>query len=350
VEDVASALENPRAAGLPEPLVDPALIRPGGPPPDGIPALDEPSFSPAGAVDWLDVQEPVLSLTVGGQTRAYPVQVLIWHEIVNDTIGGVPVAVTYCPLCNTAIAVERDVAGRVLTFGTSGKLYNSALVMYDRQTRSLWPQFESSAVAGALTGTKLKTLPVQTISWRDWRAAHPDGLVLDRNTGHQRDYGANPYTGYDEPDEQPFAFAGDTDTRLAPKARIVAFEPGEAVGPLAVTYERLRRDRVVRVREGAQPVTVWFKPGLNSALDTAQIADGKQVGAVEAYVPVWQDRALTFRPDGDEFVDPQTGSTWDILGRAVAGPAAGAQLTPVTHTDTFWFAWAAFHPDTEIVR
>jgi len=137
----------------------------------------------------------VLSLTLGTETRAYPVQVLIWHEIVNDTVAGTPVAVTYCPLCNSALAFDRRVAGRVVSFGTSGRLYQSDLVMYDRQTESLWPQLELRAVAGMLTGTTLRPYPVSTVAWADWRRANPDGWVLSRETGHARDYGRNPYVG-----------------------------------------------------------------------------------------------------------------------------------------------------------
>jgi len=140
-EQVPSALASPTGAGLPQPLVNPANIVGGGPPPDGIPAIGQPRLLRAAQVNFLSASEPVLALQIGADARAYLVQILIWHEIVNDTVGGVPVAVTYCPLCNSAIAYDRRVAGRVLSFGTSGRLYDSNLVMYDRQTQSLWVQF-----------------------------------------------------------------------------------------------------------------------------------------------------------------------------------------------------------------
>jgi Protein of unknown function (DUF3179) len=208
-EDVPAALTDPNADGLPAPLVDTGRLLSGGPPPDGIPAIDRPRFLRAADVDFLDPVEPVLVLELGGEERAYPVQILIWHEIVNDTVGGIPVAVTYCPLCNSALAFDRRAAGRVLDFGTSGMLYNSDLVMYDRQTRSLWPQIQGRAVAGVLTGTTLTPYVVSTVSWGEWRAAHPGDWVLSRDTGHRRDYGRNPYTGYDQPDGSPFAFDGN---------------------------------------------------------------------------------------------------------------------------------------------
>jgi hypothetical protein len=170
------------------PLVDPADIIPGGPPPDGIPPIDHPRFQPASSVNWLAPQEPVVAIELNGDARAYPVQIFIWHEIVNDAVGGVPVTVTYCPLCNTGIAFKRPtIDGKLLDFGTSGKLYNSNLVMYDRQTNSYWPQALGEAVTGPLTGTKLQLVPVQLVAWRDWRAAHPGGKVLSRDTGASRD-------------------------------------------------------------------------------------------------------------------------------------------------------------------
>jgi hypothetical protein len=170
-----SALDNPADPRLPKPLVDPDEIISGGPAPDGIPPVDDPRFEPVAEVDWLKDQEPVLALVLEGEARAYPVQIMVWHEIVNDTVAGIPVAVTYCPLCNSAVAYDRRLAERVMDFGTSGKLYRSALVMYDRQTESLWAHFTGQAVAGVLTGEELDTYPVSTVSWEDFRTSHPDG-------------------------------------------------------------------------------------------------------------------------------------------------------------------------------
>lgn len=154
-----------------------------------------------------------------GRARSYPIQILIWHEIVNDTIGGEPIAVTYCPLCNSAIGYRRRLGDRVLEFGVSGKLYKSDLVMYDRQTESIWPQFAGEAVAGKLTGEKLEPLAASTVSWRDWRGAHPNGWVLSRDTGHDRPYGTNPMVGYDDPDSGFSLYRGKIDGRLHGKTR-----------------------------------------------------------------------------------------------------------------------------------
>jgi hypothetical protein len=185
----------------PEPLVDPSEIISGGPPPDGIPPIDKPEFQPRDEVTWLNEQEPVIVVQIGEDTRAYPLQIMTWHEIVNDEVGGKPISVTFCPLCNTAYAFARpEVDGDITTFGTSGKLYNSNLVMYNRATESYWPQAWGKAVMGPLTGTELERVPAQIVSWGDFRSAFPGGLVLSRDTGHERDYGSNPYPGYDDID------------------------------------------------------------------------------------------------------------------------------------------------------
>jgi len=333
---------------LPAPLVDPARVVSGGPPPDGIPPVDEPRFLAAEDVPWLSEEEPVISLSVGDDHRAYPVQIMVWHEIVNDTVAGRPVSVTYCPLCNSALAFDRRLGERVLTLGTSGKLYLSDLVMYDRQTESLWSQLEGRAIAGVLTGERLQRIPVQTVSWGQWRQAHPDGWVLSRDTGAERDYGRNPYVGYDEADSDPFLFDGDIDGRLAPKERVLGL--GDAEDPVAVPLTVLARTGVLELDVAGRTVVVWGAEGLRSALDTEDLAEGREVAATGAFLPRVGDRALTFRAAGpDTFVDEQTGSTWDVLGRAVSGPLTGAQLAPIGHLDTFWFAWAAFHPRTRLL-
>lgn len=346
VEQVASALLNPTDEDFPPPLVDPAELVSGGPAPDGIPAIDEPKFVRQCSVDWLTADEPVLALEIEGDARAYPLRIMTWHEIANDTVGDVPVTVSYCPLCNTGIAYDRRAEDRVLDFGTSGKLYNSALVMYDRQTQSLWSHFTAEAVAGLLTGTMLETIPVSTVSFADFRRAHPDGLVLSTDTGFDRDYGANPYSGYDDPDGSPFLFDGEADPALPEMTRVVGvLEGGE---PVALVSERLVEERVVEFEAGGEALVALGKPGTASALDASDVAEGRDVGSTGVFVPVVNGQRLSFAAAGDEFTDDPTGSRWDILGRAVSGPLEGAQLERVQHVDTFWFAWSSFHPDTRV--
>lgn len=349
VEDTPSGLTAARGGdvvGLPEPLVPLTELRSGGPPPDGIPPIDDPKFVPVAGVDFLAENEPVMAVDVDGDARAYPVQILIWHEIVNDTVGGIPLAVTYCPLCNSAVAYDRRVDGRVMSFGTSGLLWNSALVMYDRQTETLWSHFNGEAIVGVLTGTELETFPVATVPWGVWRDAHPDGLVLSRDTGFDRQYGSNPYPGYDDITSEPFLFEGEVDGRFTAMTRVVGIE-GES-DALAVPLVLLREQGVVSATVDGQDLTVWWAPGTASALDEGAIVDGDDIGATGVFVPVVDGNALTFTPSGAGFVDDQTGSTWNLLGMAVAGPLFDRQLESVEHVDTFWFAWSAFRPDTAV--
>jgi hypothetical protein len=336
-----------RADGAPEPLIDLLQIIGGGPPPDGIPSIDEPVFLRTDAVDFLDDDEAVLAIDVDGDRRAYPVQILIWHEIVNDTVGGVPVAVTYCPLCNSAVAYDRRVDGRVMEFGTSGLLWNSALLMYDRQTETLWSHFTGQGVVGELTGVELDSLPVATVPWGVWRDAHPDGLVLSRATGFDRSYGQNPYPGYDDVTRRPFLFEGEVDGRYTAMTRIVGVEiDGDAVGVPLVT---LRERQVVTTEIGDTELVVFWQAGTASALDADVVADGDDIGATGVFVPVVDGLVLTFSASDAGFVDDQTGSTWNLLGRAVDGPLTGTELDAVAHVDTFWFAWSTFRPDTVVI-
>jgi hypothetical protein len=333
---------------FPEPLVDPDQIISGGPPPDGIPPIDAPRFQTAASVDWLQCSEPVLSLVVDGDARAYPLQVMTWHEIVNDTFGDLPVTVSFCPLCNSALVYNRDIGDRVLDFGTSGRLFNSSLVMYDRTTESMWTHFNGQAVVGTLTGVQLERLPVQTVSWANFLEAHPDGIVLTRDTGFQRSYGRNPYEGYDTTADDPFLFRGELDGRLAAKQRVVSITDGS--DSVAIVLDHLAEQQVLSVDVAGRSLTVWHLPGTSSALETSIIAEGRDVGAVGVFDPVVDGAELTFtRADDGTFTDDVTGSTWTIGGQAIAGDLEGTRLAGVPHIDTFWFAIAAFRPDTEIV-
>lgn len=327
-----------------------AEILSGGPPKNGIPAIDSPKFVTVAAADtWLKDVEPVILAQVGSDARAYPLQILTWHEIVNDTVGGVPLVVTFCPLCNTAIAFERTLDGQVLDFGTTGRLRFSNLIMYDRQTESWWQQAEGNAIAGELAGRQLAFYPATIVSWAEFRAAHPAGQVLSRDTGHNRDYGRNPYAGYDDVNQSPFLFRGPaTPGALPPMARVLTVNlNGEAV---AYPYSVLEQVRVVNDTVGGQPVAVFWAAGVASALDSSTIALGRDVGSAAAFSPVLDGRRLTFRAAGERIVDAETGSAWDILGRAVAGELTGRQLAPMVSINHFWFSWAAFKPETRIYR
>lgn len=283
--------------------VDFAEILSGGPPKDGIPSIDDPRFVPVADESDLNDEEPVIGLVVDGDARAYPLRILTWHEIVNDTVGGLPVAVTYCPLCNAAIVFERSLDGRVLSFGTTGKLRHSDLVMYDRQTESWWQQFHGRAIVGSLTGRELARLPVRLESWERFRARHPNGRVLMPNDPDLRPYGRNPYVGYDS-SVRPFLYAGDLPEGLPAMAYVVA------VDDQAWTLDRIRQAGTLRHGD----LVIRWQAGNRSALDTRAIADGRDLGNVT----VQEDTA--------------------------AGPV------DVPYDLTFAFVFHAFRPDAPIHR
>jgi len=330
--------------------VDLADFLGGGPPKDGIPAIDAPEYeSIAAARTWLSDRSPVISLEVAGAARAYPLAILIWHEIANDTLGGKPVLVTFCPLCNTALVFEREFDGVVHDFGTTGNLRFSDLVMYDRQTESWWQQATGDAIVGKLTGKRLTFLPAQIVSLADFEAAHRDGDVLSRETGFSRDYGRNPYVGYDEANDNPFLFEGVVDGRLAPKERVVTVGSGsEAV---AFPYTELRKVGVASATVGGDEIVVFWTPGAASALDNSIIDGSRDIGSTGVFRRAVDGRQLTFARDGGEDApirDSETGSTWSVAGVAIDGKLKGSRLEPVVHGDHFWFAWAAFSPQTTI--
>ncbi len=321
----------------------------GGPPKDGIPSIDEPRFVSVEEADgFLEPAEPVATLELAGTTRAYPLQILVWHEIVNDVIAGRPVAVTYCPLCNSTVAFSRELEGRTLEFGTTGMLRNSDLVMYDRQTESWWQQLTAEAIVGELTGTALEVLPSPILSWGEFRRLHPDGEVLSRQTGNSRDYGSNPYVGYDREGSRPFLFEGEIDDALPPKERVAAVRTGDRA--IVYPFTRLAEEAPVNDRIEAEPVVVLFDPSVASALDSESIAAGRVVGAAAVFERTVDGRELSFESVGErgEVRDRQTGSLWDLSGRATRGPLAGSRLRPVAHDDQFWFALAAFFGNPDI--
>jgi hypothetical protein len=346
-EEVPSALKDPRNSAFPDPLIDLNHLVSGGPPPDGIPPIDNPKFQPARDVDWLEGAEPVLSLTVEGETRAYPLQVMTWHEIVNGTVGAVPVTVTYCPLCNSGVAFHRRVGDRLLDFGTSGMLYADNLVMYDRQTESLWPQLTGQASVGVLTGTQLTAIPIGVVGWDQFRTAHPDAPVLTRDTGYHRDYGRNPYVGYDDPGGRLLVEPPDgRDPRLPVKERVIGIRLADEA--VAIPRQAVADAEVLSVNLAGREILLWHRPGQRSALDDDIIDAGRDIGTVSAFDPRIDGRTLSFTPHGTGFLDAQTGSMWNVLGEATAGPLKGRRLRPVTHLDTFWFAWVAFQPQTRL--
>jgi hypothetical protein len=321
----------------------------GGPGKDGIPAIDKPAFiNPKSARSWLEPNEPVISVVINDQSRAYPLQILMWHEIVNDTIAGIPVTVTFCPLCYTANVFDRRVKGRTYSFGVSGMLRHSDMVMYDRQTESLWQQISGEAIVGDMVGSQLKRLPAQIISFEQFRSAYKQGRVLSRDTGFRRDYGRNPYVGYDDISKTPFMYRGKTDGRLKPMEKVVtvSLAGSDKAYPYSITKERrVINDKIVEV-----PIVVFHDDGAVSALDKKSIAASRNVGSTGVFDRRIDDQLLVFYYKDGSFYDEQTKSVWDIAGRAVQGPLQGKELKRIVHGDYFAFAWLVFKPETEIFR
>lgn len=257
---------------------------------------------------------------------------------------------TFCPLCNTALAFDRRLDGAVLDFGTTGRLRYSDLVMYDRQTESWWQQATGEGIVGTYAGRRLRFIPAPVMSWRDFRAAYPAGRVLSRNTGYERPYGRNPYAGYDTRSGPiPDFFRGARDARLPALERVVAV--GWGGGSVAYAFSLLSRLRVVHDQVGTGPIVVFWVPGTASALDTAEVAAGRDVGATAVFDRRLEGRVLAFEATADgRFQDRETGTTWDLSGRGTSGPLTGRRLTAVPHGNHFWFAWAAFQPETRLVR
>ncbi|HHJ14065.1 MAG TPA: DUF3179 domain-containing protein [Gammaproteobacteria bacterium] len=272
-------------------LVPVSQIEPGGPPRDGIPAIDHPRFLNASQADFLRDEDRVLGIDRNGLQKAYPVRVLNYHEIVNDRFGDTAVVVSYCPLCGTGMAFLAARGNENLNFGVSGLLYNSDVLLYDRQTESLWSQLLGRAVTGPLKGQRLQQIPMEHTSWADWRRRHPRTLVLSTDTGYQRDYSRSPYAGYADSDRLMFGVSR-LDRRFPPKEWVLGIELGGEAK--AYPFSTLARGPArFEDRLGGKTIRILFDASHRSA---------------RAYL--------------------------------------GEQAIPVT--TGFWFAWAAFHPDTQV--
>lgn len=315
---------------------------------DRIPPIDNPDFAPASEAGWSD-PEPGLLLVMGDTARFYPLAMLIVHEIVNDEIEGRPVLVTYCPLCNSALVFDPVVDGQRLRFGTSGLLRNSDLVMWDDITESLWQQIGGEGLVGAYAGHRLEVIPSAIVSWGDFKAGYPDGVVLAPPGRPASSYGRNPYVRYTSRSAPIPGFFDSTilDDRYPALERTVGVtvEGHNKAYPFSV----VQANGAVNDTVAGVPIVVLWSPGTADALDSPVTAEGVDVGAALAFDRRVDDEPLEFSPvGGGRFTDDRTGSTWNVLGQAVEGDLAGTRLEPVVHTNEFWFAWAAFHPNGEV--
>lgn len=329
-------------------VVELSEIKSGGVPKDGIPAIDKPEFiSVDFASNWLNTNEPVIVLDILGQARAYPLQILIWHEIVNETFNNRHVAVTFCPLCNASIVFDRNLDGTILDFGTTGRLRHSDLVMYDRQTESWWQQITGNGIVGIYAGVKLAQLPSQITSFGEFANAYPHGEVLSRDTGFSRKYGLNPYRGYDDINNNPF-FIDQTDPRLPAMERVlnVSVNNRHRVYPFSVFKE----ETVINDKFNGVPLVIFSKNDAASALDQANISQSRIIPSAAAFRRDVNDQVLTFEQRDGAYYDLESGSKWNLFGHAIEGPLAGLQLKDIASGLHFAFAWLVFHPDSDIYQ
>ena len=295
----------------------------------------------------LSAREPVIAVRNGRAVRAYRVRTLVLHEVVNDRLGGRPIAVTYSPLTNSSSVFDRRFDGRELRLGTTGSLRRSNPLLWDRATESWWQQMTGEAVVGALAGRRLRPLTAQTLSFAVFRRRYPRGDVLTRAQGRTANVPPNPYLGYDRPRSRPHLFRGHLDERLPPKERVLLL-PG-ARPPVAVPFARLARRPVTHLALGGTPVVLLYRRGVASAIDADSAARSRDVGATGAFEARVGTRALSFGRRHGAFVDRETGSRWDVTGRAVGGRLRGARLRPLRHDEPFWFAAAALMPDVRVM-
>jgi hypothetical protein len=305
----------------------------GGPGKDGIPALTDPEFISAEAAEYLNDDELVIGFVHGDEARAYPHHILDWHEIINDRVGEVNIALTYCPLTGTGIGWNREIDGNVTTFGVSGLLYNSNLIPYDRKTNSNWSQMRLDCVNGKLKGREVETFPLVETTWRTWREMYPSTKVVSRNTGHNRDYGRYPYGSYRTAHSYLIFPVANEDNRLPNKERVLGIVQSGSVriysfssfgDTVTVVNDKLNGKNFVIVgnREDNFMVSFIIDPGDGSTLSFS---------AVQGQYPV--------------VMSDTEGNLWDVSGRAVAGPRKEARLGMSPSFIGYWFSFAAFYPD-----
>ena len=328
-------------------IVDLGEIVSGGPPKDGIPSLDNPKFiTSVEADEWLGETEPVIVLNSRTTARAYPLQILIYHEIVNDRINDIPVAVTFCPLCNASIVYIRRVGKLVLDFGTTGRLRKSDLVMYDRQTQSWWQQFTGEGIVGDFTGQELEQIPSAIVSYATFKARYKHGMILSRDTGYSRPYGNNPYRGYDSINDQPFLLSESADPRLPPMMRVlgISLKNKHKIYPL----DHQTSNIVINDSLEGHRIVVFIQEKMLSVLDKQKISESRHIPSAKAYIASVDGKSLDFEVSDGSVRDRQTGSRWNIFGEAIDGNLSGKRLKSIDSGVHFAFAWLAFRPETEI--
>ncbi len=317
----------------------------GGPPQDGIPSIDNPKFQSVQEADEiLEDSELVLGLNINGDIRAYPLQILVWHEIVNDVVGGEPVAITYCPLCFTNQVFNRTLNdGSIVEFGTSGKLYNSNLVMYDRKSNSLWSQALGEGIVGDYSGVKLERIPFDIAFWKEWKKLYHESKVLTRDTGTVRPYGADPYGDYYTNDLILFPVAND-DKRLGLKEIIIGLEDKSQYK--AYKLQDIETDKVINdvIGDDKKIALVSLEPFMVRVFDRVIDSDNNDEGNKNIVID------LFYNQTNNTLIDKVTNSELNFEGKFIKGQLQDIQLKRLPMDQGFWFEWVAFHPETEVYQ
>lgn len=304
------------------------------------------------------LHEPVISIEISGQAKAYPLNMLTTHEISNDTLGGIPILATYCPLCNSGVVYDRRLLWEgkreVLEFEVSGMLRKSDMVMMDTRSESLWQQLMGEAIVGKYSGAMLETLPSLIISVEEFFHKYPEGRILSNRTGNAKlasTYGSNPYVGYDSGDGKPYEryFShSEVDTRLPAMERVIDIEVNGAYK--IYPFTKIAEKGVINDSFKGVHAVFFHSAYTVSVLDASEIAKSKSIGSVSVFDPSVDGRHLTFAKKRKSFTDHQTGSFWDITGHCFKGKLKGSQLMILPHSNHFAFAWLAFYPDSEIYK
>ncbi len=326
--------------------------------PKGLfPIIDYPKF--IGKEEGLSTyfeHEPVISVEIKGMAKAYPLNMLTFHEMANDTLAGIPILPTYCPLCNSGVVFNRSLNFKgkeyLLEFEVSGFLRNSNMVMFDRETETWWQQLMGEAIVGKLAGAELNIIPSLIISVAEFFERFPNGKILSKQTGYEETmerYGHNPYYHYDSISKNPYSRFFDkenVDPRLPAMERIVDIQDDGKykVYPFTTVAEK----GVINDQFRSKNIVVFYLSGTVSNMDDRDISKSKDVGSVTVFNPMVDGKLLTFSKNGDVFIDKQTRSEWDITGRSIKGKLKGKQLMIEPHSNHFAFSWLAFFPDSEI--
>lgn len=325
-------------------------------PRDGFEVFNNPDFiSKDEALNFYFRFEPVISVEIEGEARAYPLNVLTFHEIANDEIKGIPIAVTYCPLCNAGIVYDRRFnrgdKNYVFDFGVSGMLRKSDMVMWDEQTETWWQQLTGEGLVGELSGEMLNFFPSLIISVEEFFSSNPDGKIM---ISHKKDkygqtYGTNPYHNYDSLGNQgSMFFDEEVDDRLPAMERVVDIENGGAYK--IYPFNKIRKSKVINDDFNGKKIVIFYAGKTVSVLDKENIEDSHHIGTVTVFSSIVEGKVLIFKKKKGKFIDTETGSVWDITGKCVEGSYLGKELVTEVHSNHFAFAWLAFHPESEIYK